>query len=146
MKSAIDTNIISALFGGEPSARMLAKSILAGLREEGALVICGVVYAELLAHPRVTPKEFSEFLRETDIEADFGSDQDLWLEIGVRYARYAGRRRRAKAGPQRRLLAHFMIGAHALLRADRLVTFNDADFRSDFPELKIFPARHPPQH
>lgn len=141
MKSAIDTNIISALFGGEPSARMVAKGILAGLREEGALVICGVVYAELLAHPRVTPAELSEFLRDTDIEADFESDHRFWHEIGVRYARYTGRRRRAKTGSQRRLLADFMIGAHALLRADRLVTFNDADFRADFPELKIFPAR-----
>jgi predicted nucleic acid-binding protein len=46
-----------------------------------------------------------------------------------------------KVDRKRRLLADFVIGAHALLRADRLVTFNGADFRSDFPELKIFPAR-----
>jgi hypothetical protein len=141
LKSAIDTNIISSLFGAEPSGRLLARSTSADLREEGALVICGVVYAELLAHPRVPPKELSEFLRDTDIEADFATDRELWVEIGIRYSRCATRRRRAKGGSQRRLLADFVIGAHALLRADRLVTFNGADFRSDFPELKIFPAR-----
>jgi hypothetical protein len=37
LRSSIDTNIVSALFGGDPSASILAKIILAGLREEGAL-------------------------------------------------------------------------------------------------------------
>lgn len=141
MKSAIDTNIVAALFGGEPAATH-ASNILDRVREDGALAVCGVVYAELLACPGMTQTRLNEFLRETGIETDFESDGPLWHETGIRYARYAERRRRAKGGSQRRLLADFMIGAHALLRADRLVTFNEADFRTNFPELKIFPARH----
>jgi len=34
-------------------------------------------------------------------------------------------------------LADFMIGAHALLRAERLLTFNSADYLLDFPSLVL---------
>ena len=59
--------------------------------------------------PGMPPTHLDEFLRETGIDTDFESDVPLWHETGIRYARYAERRRRAKGGSQRRLLADFMI-------------------------------------
>ncbi len=38
----------------------------------------------------------------------------------------------------RRLLADFMIGAHALLSADRLMTFDTKVYGQDFPELRLY--------
>jgi len=110
-------------------------------RENGALVICGAVYSELLAHPGMSPALFMQFLAETGIEPEFETGRQLWQEAGVRYAKYSATRKRAKAGSVRRLLADFVIGAHALMYADRLITFDATDFRRDFPELLIAPGK-----
>ncbi len=141
MKSAVDSNVIVTLVGNEPSGSLEVEEILDEARRLGALVICGIVYAELLAHPRMTPALLTQFLAETGIEVDFETGRDIWHEAGLRYSRYAARRRKAKGGTPRRLKADFVIGAHALLRADRLITFDASGYRTDFPELKIAPGK-----
>ena len=120
---------------------MAAREILKEARRSGALVICGVVYSELLAHPKMTPLALAQFLSETGIDAEFDTGREIWHEAGLRYSRYSTRRRKSKAGSPRRLLADFVIGVHALLRADRLITFDAQGYRRDFPELQIAPAR-----
>jgi predicted nucleic acid-binding protein len=107
--------------------------------DRGAVVICGIVYAELLAHPIMDPETTEAFLREANIEVDSAMDRTIWREAGLLYRAHSERRRRAKADAHRRRMADFVIGAHALLRADRLITFNGSDFRRDFPELRIAP-------
>ena len=141
MKSALDTNVIISLIGDEPAGALEAEEILEEARLTGALVICGAVYSELFANPTLTPAILAQFLKDTGIEPEFDTGRQIWHEAGMRYARYSARRRKAKAGPTRRLLADFVIGAHALLHADRLITFDGADFRRDFPELQIAPGR-----
>jgi predicted nucleic acid-binding protein len=141
LKSALDTNVIVYLVGNEPSSAMAAREILKEARRSGALVICGVVYSELLAHPKMTPLALTQFLSETGIDAEFDTGRDIWHEAGLRYSRYSTRRRKSKAGSPRRLLADFVIGVHALLRADRLITFDARGYRRDFPELQIAPPR-----
>jgi predicted nucleic acid-binding protein len=141
LKSALDTNVIISLIGDEPAGALAAEEILEDARLTGALVICGAVYSELFAHPRLTPAILTQFLKDAGIEPEFDTGRQIWHEAGLRYSRYSTRRRKAKAGSPRRLLADFVIGAHALLQADRLVTFDGADFRRDFPELQIAPGR-----
>lgn len=64
----------------------------------------------------------------------------VWLEAGARFALYAKRRSRAaREGPER-LLADFIIGSHALVRADRLVTLDARRYQRDFPELRLIPV------
>ena len=140
MKSAVDTNVVIALVGNQPSGAQLAGDILKEAHRSGALVICGVVYAELLAHPRISLPRLTQFLDETGVEPEFDTNHQIWQEAGMRYARYAARRRKTDAGHPRRLLADFVIGAHALLRTDRLITFDSRGYR-DFPELQITPQK-----
>ena len=136
MRSAIDTNVISALWsGGRDSAN--AEKLLMRSHSRGGLVICGIVYAELTAHPGVTEGFVDGFLHDAGITVDTGLNIDIWREAGVRFARYSSRRLKAKAGAPRRLLADFVIGSHALLSAECLITFNTADFKLDFPELAL---------
>ncbi len=50
MRFAIDTNVISTLWSGEAHANR-AQQLLYTARQAGNLVVCGPVYAELMAYP-----------------------------------------------------------------------------------------------
>jgi predicted nucleic acid-binding protein len=132
----LDTNILSAIWSGEHHAAVLSAQLEA-LKQTGTLVMAPVVYAELFAHPRMTESFMNEFLADTQINVDYHLDRSVWTEAGRRYAKYAARRRKAVSESPRRILADFMIGAHALIRADRLMTFDTNRFTHDFPELHL---------
>lgn len=100
-------------------------------------MIAAPVYAELLGYPKMKMEDLDQFLRVGSIDVDFNLDHHVWREAGVRFARFASRRRQAKAGQPQRLLADFIIGAHALLHADRLLTLDMARYRRDFFELRL---------
>ena len=95
---------------------------LGNAKNHGALLISPVVYAELLAYPRATETYVDGFLSDTGITVDFQMEWAVWVDAGRRYARYADQRRKAGHGEPKRLLADFLIGSHALLRADRLMS------------------------
>lgn len=136
MRTAIDTNVLSALWSKEPSSSDIARN-LGNAKAEGGLVVSGPVYAELLAYPKATESFVNDFLADTGIAVDFEFGKDVWVEAGRRFARYAKRRRRsARQGPKR-LLADFLIGSHAMAQADRFVTLDAKRYARDFPELKL---------
>ena len=139
MKTAIDTNIISALWAGQPSAPA-AEAALTHASEAGNLVICGVVFAELIAHPNISHASIGRFLDEAAIDVDSEMDRAIWEEAGIRYAAYCRRRRSVGEKRERRLLADFIIGAHAQAKADRLLTFDRSRYSRDFPKLKLMTA------
>src|SRR5579863_2470436 len=135
MRTAIDTNVISALWSAEPLSRQVSAA-LDDATEVGGLVICAPVYAELLAHPKASAAFVDDFLNETGIAIDFDFGEPVWREVSVRFAKYAARRRASRGGSVKRLVADFIVGAHALLRADRLLTLDTSPYAKDFPELK----------
>jgi len=136
VRTALDSNVISAIWSGEPSAPQLARQ-LAAAKREGALLISPAVFAELHAYPGATPNFVSGFLVKTGLAVDYRLEEAVWLESGIRFARYAQRRRQASESGPRRLLADFLIGAHALLQADRFMTLDARIYEHDFPELKL---------
>jgi predicted nucleic acid-binding protein len=136
LRTALDTNVLSALWSDEPSARGI-ESILFKARSEGGLVICAPVYCELLAHPSATRRFVQEFLGETSIRVDFLLDEDVWQRAADSFVTYAKRRRRSRGGSPKRMLVDFLVAAHALLRADRLLTLDASRYRQDFPKLRI---------
>jgi predicted nucleic acid-binding protein len=136
MRTAIDTNVLSALWSKESVASDIARD-LGNAKTEGGLVVGAPVYAELLAYPKATESFVNGFLADTGIDVDFEFQQSLWLEAGRRFARYAQRRRKTAHDGPRRLLADFIIGSHAFTRADRLMTLDPKRYQRDFPELKL---------
>ena len=64
MRTAVDTNVISALWSGEPASRGMAE-LLGRAQSEGGLVISAPVYAELLAYPSATLTFVRQFLEAT---------------------------------------------------------------------------------
>jgi hypothetical protein len=140
MRTAVDTNVLSAIWGRESNARELSRE-LAEARRSGSVIICGPVFAEAMACPGSTESFVRIFLEQTGVQVAFNLGEDVWTESGRRFTRSAESKRRAlrqevKHEPKR-VLADFIIGAHALLHADRLMTLDHKRYRKDFPELKL---------
>ena len=136
MRTAVDTNIISAIWSGSaPSAHVA--TVLAQAANEGALVICAPVYVELMAYPNATGQYLDQFLASTRVQVDFVIEEPVWRETAQRFAAYARRRRKSGSGEAKRLLVDFIIGAHASLHADRLFTLDPHRFTKDFPKLRL---------
>ena len=134
MRTAVDTNVISALWSGEPASDGMA-ALLGRARSEGGLVISAPVFAELLAYPSATLTFVRQFLETTHVVTDFSLDEAVWHAAGAAYATYAQRRRRSKDASPKRLLVDFIVGAHAMLKADRLLTLDAARYKLAFPKL-----------
>ena len=136
MKTALDSNILSALWSGEPSAARI-KDQLTHARAEGSIVICAPVYVELAAHPLVAKGFVDRFLADTGIGIEFAMDEAVWRRAAVGFAAYALRRRHSSGASPKRLLPDFLIAAHAVLSADHLFTLDPSRYRQDFPELRL---------
>jgi predicted nucleic acid-binding protein len=103
----------------------------------GALVISPVVYVELRAYPTATEAIVDRFLEANRIEIDWLIEREIWELAAERFERYANRRRRQGGGEAKRLTSDFLIAAHAIVRADRLITLDQRRYRADFPELTL---------
>jgi predicted nucleic acid-binding protein len=136
MRTAVDTNILSLFWSGGPLAETIAAQ-LSSLRAEGALVVSAPVFVELAAIPTGNSQRVQKLLLEMAIAVDFDLGEDVWQLAAVRFAAYAVRRRRSGGGSPKRLPADFVIAAHALLKADRLITRDTNRYALDFPNLRL---------
>jgi len=136
MRTALDTNILSTIWTGAPSAATIAAQ-LSKVHAEGALVVSAPVVVELSAIPSLNVQLVRKALAEMAIAIDFDLEQDVWLLAAERFAAYAIRRRRSGGDSPKRLLADFVIAAHALLKADRLMTLDAKRYSQDVPKLRI---------
>ena len=137
MISAIDTNVLVALWDRDDSLNLAAQAALDAAFASGKLVICGAVFAELLAFPRRTESFLSQFLNDTGIAVDWSVDESIWRTAGKSFQKYADRRRKQRAGQPRRILTDFLIGAHAFEKGYSLLTLDEGIYRAAFPKLHI---------
>ncbi len=136
MRTALDTNILSALWSGEAQASTISLA-LGEARAQGGLVVCAPVFVELLAHPTVTQDFVEEFLRKTGITVEFDLEEAVWRQAAKGFVTYTQRRRRSGGDSPKRLLVDFVVASHASLHADRLMTLDPKRYRQDFPGLRI---------
>lgn len=138
MTTAIDTNVLQALWSGTPPIIASAQAALRTARQRGALVISAVVYAELVASPWNDATTIETFFNASRIRVDWLLERDIWRTAADAYRSYSERRRKQERneGP-RRILADFLIGAHALHHTTALITFDQGIYRAAFPSLTI---------
>ncbi|HLV89164.1 MAG TPA: type II toxin-antitoxin system VapC family toxin [Candidatus Sulfotelmatobacter sp.] len=136
MKTALDSDILSCLWSNEPSASRVEQE-LRKAHAQGAIVVCAPVYVELLAHPLASRGFVEQFLSETGIVVEFLMGEPVWRKCADGFAAYAQRRRRSGGAAPRRLLADFIIAAHAMLQADCLFTLDPSRYQRDFPNLRL---------
>jgi len=137
MTTAIDTNVIVALWDAEDTLHRVARAALDKAFNEGALVISGAVYAELLAAPGRTEAFVDRFCEETGIGVEWELGERMWREAGAAFQSYSARRRKQRGTEPLRILADFLIGAHAMVSGYKLLTLDAGIYQASFPKLGI---------
>ncbi len=137
-RTAVDTDVFIALFVGDDETTLWAQHALEEAATRAVLSVAPVVYAELLAGGR-PPEMVETFFCEKGIEVDWEIGKQVWRAAGSRYGSYARDRGRQSGDPDpRRILADFLVGAHALYLGGRtLLTIDKKIFANYFSELGI---------
>ncbi|MGD0631655.1 MAG: type II toxin-antitoxin system VapC family toxin [Terracidiphilus sp.] len=140
MTISIDTNVIAALWKKEHAMNATAVRVLGDLAPRERLVVSGPVYAELMAGPLRDEASLDHFFEDTGIDVDWEMDEEVWREAGRAYRAYVQRRQASRGGDARRILADFLIGAHAQVRGYTMLTLDTDDFAAAFPKLPMISA------
>jgi predicted nucleic acid-binding protein len=135
--TAIDTNVLVALWDVDDALNGAAQESLDQASAQGNLVVCAPVFAELLAFPKRTEAFLEAFFRETSIAVDWNLSERIWKAACRAFGVYTVRRRRRGDSGPRRVLADFVIGAHAAQNGYRLLTLDQGIYRTGFPKLKL---------
>ena len=137
MTTAVDANVVIALWDRDSALSLAAQTALDSAFNRGTLVAAAPVFAELIAAPGRTEAFVGSFFEETGIRVDWELPEQVWRLAGRTFQAYAERRRKQRDVGVRRILADFVIGAHALANGCRLLTLDDRLYRSSFPTLAI---------
>ncbi len=134
MITAVDTNVLLDVFLPDTNFSQSSAELLRRAYDEGALIICDVVYAELV--PQFADrKRLDQTLSTINISCS-SLDPDAAFLAGQRWAKY-----RKAGGKRTRIITDFLIGSHALAKADRFLSRDRGFYKSYFPELRIFDLR-----
>jgi predicted nucleic acid-binding protein len=126
---AVDSSTLIELLGDGPRTPASADALRDALHA-GPVVLCDVVLAEVctaLKHG----SDVLQFLEDAGL---------VYLPIEAKAALRAGemqRRYRQRGGRRERTIPDFLVGAHALLQCDGLITFDAGFFRDYFKGLKV---------
>jgi predicted nucleic acid-binding protein len=155
MITAVDTNIILDILIPDDPFGASSKRLLDRHLSEGTLILSEVVYAELAAHFQ-SEADLKKFLAETGMRLVCSNEKSLYI-AGSRWAEYTRKGSKnkfscsicgnafavtcpkCKASVTKRLhvLADFLIGAHALVHAECLLSRDLGVYKTHFDDLKV---------
>ena len=128
MISAVDTNVLLDVFLPDQRYVQQSRRRLRSAYDSGDILVCDIVYSELV--PAFGSRaDLDDALRSLNATVS-PIDTDIAYEAGMRWFRY-----RQAGGTRKRILADFLIGAHALVKADSFLTRDGGFYSSYFPEL-----------
>jgi len=130
MITAVDSSVLIDVFGADPHFGAASASALRVCLNEGAVVANEVVWSETRA-AFGADDEFFHAMQTAGISYSPTSQKTATL-AGATWKKY-----RASGGQRIRVIADFLIGAHAAAQCDRLLTRDRGYYRKYFGRLVI---------
>jgi len=153
MITAVDTNVLLDILMPGARHREASGRALSRAQEQGAVIISEPVCAELaVAFPE--QERLPDFLTDARVRLQPSSWRALY-RAGEAWAAYLRRRQQTVCpqcgapqdtqcrtcgvlvGRRQHIVADFIIGAHALVQSDRLLTRDRGYYATYFPDLKL---------
>lgn len=152
---AVDTNILIDILNKDERHFEFSKNLLNEALKRGALVINEMVYTEL-ANLFKERENLDEFLSDFDIVLKPSNERALW-EAGKAWDTYTARRDRQIQcpycgtkfvlrckncseiiSPRQHIISDFLIGGHAKVLADSILTRDRGYYKTYFKDLPLF--------
>ncbi len=137
MRTALDSAILIDVLQPHKIFGPASKQALQNAWKTGSILVCDIAWAEIrAAFPHAS--QFSLAIAEIGIVFDPLKEASAEL-AGALWREY----RRREGVRQAHVVADFLIGAHALLQADALLTRDRGFYRDYFRNLKIIDPSRP---
>lgn len=132
MITSLDSSVIIDILTDDRDWRPASLAALRRARSEGQLVISDFALAEI--HPALGDRQISALLQEWEL-AYVPCCLEASIFAGESFARYL-----ARGGKRGRIVADFLIAAHAHYHADRLLARDEGYRRDYFSAVTIWMA------